>query len=333
MKLAILGTGKIVHEALFALQYVKSIHVSAIWCRPGSVDKAKVLAKQYAIDMVCTDYDALLRQQEIDFVYVGLINLVHYEFARKALLAGKNVILEKPFCTCASEAKDLAETALQKHLYLFEAVTFLHAPFFQIVKDTIPRIAKIKIVQCNYSKYSTRYDCYLQGDVAPVFDPQRAGGTLYDINIYNLNFVVSLFGMPKMVHYVCNRGFNGVDTSGIALLSYSDFLCECVGAKDSDSPSFMMAQGEKGWLRIDGSPDHLKEMKVCIGQEVKTYDLQSQRHRMVDEFLDFQRTFEKGNFERMKFFLNTSIAVAQVAEAAILDAGLINNNCQNDTLL
>lgn len=324
MKLAVLGTGKIVHEALQALQYVKGIDVIAIWCRSGSKEKAKSLAVQYDIEKVYTDYDELLKSPIIDFVYVGLINLVHYDFSRKALIAGKNVILEKPSCPRGAEIKNLVSLARQRRLYLFEAVTFLHAPFFQMVKDVLPRIAKVKLVQCNYSKYSTRYDRYLQGDVAPVFDPLRAGGTLYDLNIYNINFVISLFGAPTSVNYICNKGFNGVDTSGIAILSYPDFICECVGAKDSESPSFMMVQGEKGWLRIVGSPDKLNEMQIHIDGKTQTYNLKSKCHRMVDEFMDFQQTFVSGDYQRMENFLKTSVSVACVAEEALLDVNLLD---------
>lgn len=119
MKLAILGTGSIVKEgALPALSHVPEIKITAIFSRPHSKETAEQLAERYAIPAVYTDYDELLRSPEVDFVYVGLVNSVHYEYAKRALLAGKNVIMEKPFASTADEVRELVDLTLGKRLYL-----------------------------------------------------------------------------------------------------------------------------------------------------------------------------------------------------------------------
>ena len=200
MKLAIIGTGLIVHEgALPALKEVSEIQTTAIFARPKSRDKAEKLAAEYSIPKIYTDYDELLADAEIDFVYIGLINSVHYEYTKKALAAGKNVIVEKPFANTAAEVEELKNIALEKNLYVFEAVTTLNLPNFFAIKEKLPELGKIRAVTANYSQYSSRYDKYLQGEVAPAFDPKSFGGALYDINIYNLNFIVGLFGEPLAV--------------------------------------------------------------------------------------------------------------------------------------
>ena len=128
MKLAIIGTGMIVGCALECLEQIPSIERKAIYARPHSKDKAQDLAQKYAIQEVYTDYDQLLAHADCDTVYIGLINKVHYEYAKKALLANKHVILEKPFCVNAQEAKELIDLAQEKKRYLFEAFRPLHTP-------------------------------------------------------------------------------------------------------------------------------------------------------------------------------------------------------------
>ncbi|MBQ1417102.1 MAG: Gfo/Idh/MocA family oxidoreductase [Selenomonas sp.] len=136
MKLAVLGTGFIVKEGILpALQNVPEIEAAAIFARPRSQAKAEELARQYKIPRVYTDYEELLADQEIDFVYIGLTNSVHYEYGKKALLAGKHVIMEKPFASTAAEVRELCELALAKNLYMFEAVTLLHLPNYQVIKE------------------------------------------------------------------------------------------------------------------------------------------------------------------------------------------------------
>ena len=177
MKLAILGTGFIVKEgALPALKEVPEIEVTAIFAREKSKGVADKLAVQYDIPKVYTDYDELLASQDVEFVYIGLTNSVHYEYAKKALLAGKHVIMEKPFASTAAEVRELVELALAKHLYIFEAVTLLHLPNFHAIKEKLAELGKITAVMANYSQYSSRYDRYLKGEVLPAFDPELSGG-------------------------------------------------------------------------------------------------------------------------------------------------------------
>ena len=289
MKLAILGTGKIVQEgALPALKNVPEIEVIAIYARQHSKGVAENLAKEYSIPKVVTEYAEILQDESVDFVYIGLVNSVHYEYAKQALLAGKNVIVEKPFAATAAEVKEISELALAKGLYVFEAVTSLHLPNFQTVKASLVKIGRIKMVTANYSQYSSRYDRYLQGEVLPAFDPAKFGGALTDINIYNINIIIALFGSPLNTRYIPNLGFNGVDT-------------------------------------VIGAPNELKAVEVSVRSEhlVKRYELNKYDNRMIHEFKEFALTFAKRDYEKMKIGLKTSLTVLETVEKARLAVKLM----------
>ena len=123
MKIGIIGTGFIITEALTAMSEVPAIELTAILARPHSIDKGRAFAEKFGIGKVYTDYEEFLADPEIDTVYVGIINLVHYEYGKKALLAGKDVIMEKPFTTLTAHAQELADIARSKGRFIFEAVT------------------------------------------------------------------------------------------------------------------------------------------------------------------------------------------------------------------
>lgn len=324
MKLGLLGAGFIVQDALEALEKIPEIEPSAIYVRPNSRDKAEDLAKKYSIGKIYTDIDEILADESLDFIYVGLPNGLHFDFTKKSLLAGKNVILEKPSTTRVAEIEELAKIAEEKNLYLFEAVTLLHSPNFHAMKREIESIGKLKIVQCNYSQYSRRYDSYREGTVLPSFDPKNFGGALYDINIYNLNLVVGLFGAPRDFKYFPNVGFNGVDTSGILELDFDGFRAICIGAKDSESPSFATIQGEDGFIQMNDQPNLMRQFEVHVrGQESRTINENRFEHRMIHEFIEFNEIFERRDFQTMLEWLKTSISVIRVAEESIKNAGLI----------
>lgn len=323
MKLGIAGSGGIVTEVLKALQEVDEVQVTAIFVRPHSREKGEALAGQYGIPSIYTDYAEFLHSADIDFAYIGLINSAHFSYARDALLAGKNVIVEKPFASNLKEVEQLAGLAQSKKLFLFEAVSLLHMPNYAKLKELLPLIGRITMVQANYSQYSSRYDKYLAGEVLPAFDPALSGGSLYDINIYNLNLIIGLFGRPEAVSYTANIGFNGIDTSGIALLQYKYFPAVAIGAKDSDSPSGCTIQGEKGWIRCDGVPGELNSVELCLRkQEPQHYALNAYSHRLAHEFKDFADIFAANDLAARDRCLAISLQVAEAAEKARLSAGI-----------
>ena len=318
INIAVLGTGKIIPEAVSAMQASEKFNVANIWARPHSRDKAAALTEKFHVEKFSTDLDEILNDNAIEFIYIGLINAVHYEYAKKALEAGKNVIVEKPFTTTDAQAKDLIELALSKKLYLFEAVTTLHLPNFYAIRDALPKLGEIKIVLCNYSQYSSRYDAYKKGEVAPAFDPKLFGGALHDINIYNLNFVVGLFGLPKKISYAANRGWNGIDTSGAVTLEYENFLAQCTGAKDSASPCFLSIQGDGGYIFSSSPPNELNSFDLSInGAEVQKISLNKFNHRMIHEFIEFAEIYERGDYSAVERGLKVSLNVMTVVDKCI----------------
>lgn len=334
MKLAIIGTGKIVHEALFAMEPLPQISKTAIFARPHSREKGEALASQYGIAEIYTDYDRLLAEADADTVYIGLVNSAHYPYAKKALESGKNVILEKPFTGTYAQACELRDIAFAGKLMLLEAITVLHSDVFDKMQSDLPKLGKVRMMLANFSQYSSRYDNYLKGEVAPAFDPALQGGALRDIDIYNIHYAVALFGIPLKTQYYANRGFNGVDTSGTLVMQYDGFSAVCTCAKDSDSPCYVCIQGEQGWMRIDGKPNIAPNLTtVCVdpsgGESVpdpsggrkrplraEEFCPEPPHHRMTREFRDFARIIDENDYNAASEYLNESVDVMRTLEEA-----------------
>ena len=202
IRIGIAGTGRIVSESAQALQET-GYELVSIW--GPHHEKAAPLAERFSIQQICSSYDELL-SSGIDFVYIALVNSVHFEYARKALEAGVGVLLEKPFCSSFSLARELAEAARAKGLYLFETMSNIYLPAWALLKERLPEISRVKLFQADFSQYSSRYDAYLAGDVSASFNPACEGGTLRDLGIYNLHLAVDLFGRPDEVIFRANRG-------------------------------------------------------------------------------------------------------------------------------
>lgn len=330
MKLAMIGTGMIVKDALFAIQPLTEIQVNALFARPHSEAKGRELAEQHQIPAVFTDYSQLLEQADIDTVYIGLINSVHYAYARQALEKHKHVILEKPFVGTYAEAEELFELAAKQNCFIFEAITVLHTEVFRKMRETLPKLGPIRMMLANYSQYSSRYDRYLEGTAEPCFDPACLGGALRDLNVYNIHYAAALFGTPSRVRYYPNTGFNGIDTSGTLVLEYDGFSAVCTGAKDSESPCFVSIQGEKGFMHIDGKPN-LAPNLTCVVSDCSSADHvrdpaggmlrpsvteqfvpQKPHHRMTQEFRDFARMIDEQDHEGAQYYASETLAVMKI---------------------
>lgn len=322
MKIGIIGTGFIIRDALVAMSEVPEIELKAIFARPRSAEKGKAFAQEFGIDKVYTDYDELLSDPDIDTVYVANVNLVHYEYGKKALLAGRDVIMEKPFVTQVFQAQELADLARERGRFIFEAVTSRNCRIMEKMRELLPQVGRVRMVQANYSQYSSRYDRYLKGDVAPAFDPAACGGALYDLNIYNFNMAVALLGEPEDAFYLPNYGFNGVDTSGIATLKYKDFVGVLAAAKDSDSPSHFTIQGEKGWIQVPGKPNESERLRWNINKQPGEYTPEPDRNRMVQEFRNFSRAAAQKDHAFMERELEITLAVMRTVEKARLCTGI-----------
>lgn len=317
MKLAILGTGKIVDEVLPVLKEINGIDLVAILSTPRSLTKAQELAEVYAINQASSDYDSILANPDVDTVYVALPNHLHYDYAKKALLAGKHVICEKPFTLTLAEFEDLAKIAEQKNRILLEAITNQYLGNFASIKANLAKLGDIKIVECNYSQYSSRYDAFKRGEIAPAFDPAKGGGALRDLNIYNIHLVVGLFGKPERVQYLANME-RGVDTSGILIMDYGNFKAACIGAKDCSADIKSTIQGNKGSIAVLGPTNSMPELSLSLnGQSMTMINENSLNHRMHDEFVAFQAIIEHEDMTATKLALDHSHLVMEVLDQAV----------------
>ena len=322
MKLAIIGSGMIVGDFLSTTSALPGVELVAIFGRASSVEKLEALQQQYAIGKIYHDYAECLADPEVDTVYIALPNHLHFMYAKDALLAGKHVICEKPFTTKLADFMELKQIAQERALILVEAITNQYLSNYKALREELPNLGDLKIVECNYSQYSSRYDKFLAGEVLPAFDPAKGGGALTDINIYNIHFVVGLLGKPSAVSYHANVE-RGIDTSGVLLLTYPTTQAVCIGAKDSSAPIRTLIQGNKGAIVMDGPTNTCQNYGVqMLREDLVTNDVNPHQHRMVEEFLAFTEMIGTKDVTTANAMLEHSQIVMEVLEAALTDAGI-----------
>ena len=313
MKLGIIGSGMIVKDFLSFAHELTEIKLEAITAR--NIENLKELQSKYNIKNIYADIDLCLENKEIDTIYVAVPNNLHYTVAKKALEAGKNVICEKPFTLKYDEAVELFEIAEAKGLILIEAITNQYQKNYLDIKDNIDNIGEIRLVECNFSQLSSRYEAFKNGVIAPVFDKSKGGGVLGDLNIYNIHFVVGLFGKPNKVHYSPNI-VNDVDTSGILLLEYASFKVVCIAAKDTFNNSYVNIQGDQGIIKVIGPTNEVPNYSIQTKDNLINENKNIHSHRMFAEFKKFVEVINNKDFNFMNDQKEHTLNVMYIYEEA-----------------
>ena len=332
MKTGIVGSGMIVKEFLENLQGMEGLELAAICGTPRREAYLQELCRSYGIRKWYTDYDAMVTDPGVEVVYVAVPNHLHFEFCKKAVLAGKHVICEKPFTSNSRELEELGRLACTREVMLLEAVSTRYLPNLKKIKELLPELGEIRIVTANYSQYSSRYDAFKKGEVLPVFDPHKSGGALMDLNIYNISLMADLFGMPKEVHYAANM-VRGIDTSGILTMDYGNFQCVCIGAKDCKAPVSTCIQGDRGCICISTPVHMLSGFELYKNEDSRDklsgqkggrfYDYNEGKHRMYHEFREFIRIVHEKDHACAERMLEVSRLTMEIQTRARQSAGIV----------
>ena len=321
IRLGTIGSGVIVHSILDNVRITEGVRLEAVYSR--SRERGEALAAEYGAQKVYTDMDAFLGDEEINVVYIATPNLLHHAQAKRALLAGKHVILEKPFCTRAEDARELVEIARDRNLMLIDAVPPSFGPNFAILRRELPKIGKLKLVMTNFSQYSSRYDKLLAGELPNIFNPAYGGGCLMDINFYNVYLNVALFGVPRTGVYYPNLFPGAADTSGVAVLRYDGFVSQNAGAKDTWGENFVQIEGEKGYIYAAEGSAALTSIKVVTRDGEVVYDDQPNPDRWFYEVQVVTKLLLEENREEIMQRQDVMLGVISLLEQMRKDAGIL----------
>ena len=155
-----------------------------------NIDAAK---SDFPETAIIRDFSEVIQDEEIQLVVVLLPNHLHYSFAKKALEAGKNVIVEKPFTTTVKEANELIEIAGKNDLILTVNHNRRYDSDFLTLKKIKEsgRLGEIVLFESHFDRFREQ--------VKPGWkeDPEIPGhGILYDLGSHLIDQALVTFGTP-----------------------------------------------------------------------------------------------------------------------------------------
>ncbi|HMH21891.1 MAG TPA: Gfo/Idh/MocA family oxidoreductase [Puia sp.] len=161
------------------------------------MERSKDLAKAiYPTVHTPRTLEELLDDKAVELVIVNTPNYTHYAFAKAALLAGKHVVVEKPFASTVAEAKELAALAATAGRKLSVFQNRRYDSDYKTVKKILGEGWLGKIVEAEI-----HYDRYVPA-LSPKSHKETPGpgtGIVYDLGTHVIDQALQLFGMPEAV--------------------------------------------------------------------------------------------------------------------------------------
>lgn len=157
-------------------------------------ERSKNMAKiRYPQATIVRSYDDLLAISELELVVVNTPDPTHAEYARKALEAGKHVIVEKPFTETAEQGEELIDLADRKGLMLCVYQNRRWDADYLTVKEILKNGTVGRAVE--FESVFARFRNYIQ----PGNWKEQAGGMTYNLGSHLIDQSLQLFGMPEAV--------------------------------------------------------------------------------------------------------------------------------------
>ncbi len=204
VKWGILSTAHINRNVIPAAHASPKVELLAVASRDQA--RADDYAKKWEIERAYGSYEALLRDPDIEAVYISLPNSMHVEWSIKALEAGKHVLCEKPFSRHVPEVEAAFDAADRTGRLLSEAFMYRHNPQTKRAKQLVDEgaIGELRLIRSAFS-----YSLYDENNIR--LHAGLDGGALMDVGCYCVSASRLFGGEPENAYGEAWFGASGTD--------------------------------------------------------------------------------------------------------------------------
>ena len=287
MKIGILGCGHIAEKIAETLNMMDdNYELYAVASR--DMIKALEFKRKFNATKAYGSYLDLVKDEDIDLVYIATINSTHYENMRLCLEHNKNVICEKPFTLNYSEALEIINLAKSKNLFISEALWTSYMPF----NNELLKILKKEKIKSFYGVFNV--DVY---DKERIYSNQLGGGALLDLGVYPISFALRCFGFSFKNIYINNMYYSSslVDVHTDISLVYDDFEARCVCNCVKEFETYIKIETENLNIFIDSS-NNPTVIKITNIENMLTtnIDVKAKYTGYEYEFIDAYKAIKDG---------------------------------------
>jgi predicted dehydrogenase len=241
----ILGTGRIARLVAQDFQMVSEAELLAVGSRDQT--RARAFARHYGMAKAYGSYEDLLRDRDIDVVYIATPQMRHHDDALASIGSGKAVLCEKPFTLNAHEARAVIQAARRRGVFCMEAMWMRFIPLVREVKRRIEQgeIGDITHLMAEFGNARAFTPEHRH------FNPHLGGGCLLERGVYPISLAFYLLGRPAAIESQAEIGPSGVDTTSDYRLHYASGVEAVLGSSNRMyRPAVATIRGTTGEIHI-----------------------------------------------------------------------------------
>lgn len=311
IRFGILGCGSI--AARFAKALAASDTGELLACAARDGERAAAFAREHGAKRAYEGYEELLRDPEVQAVYIATVHSTHAEIAKLAVKAGKPVLCEKPFFVNGHEAREVISLAKERGVLIMEGFWTRTQPAFQKAMEWIqagklgePRL--IRAAFCGPVPYSPKMKDHR------LWNPETAGGALFDIGVYPYQFATGIVGRgPREMQSVVEWGPTGVDvTVAMSLRFENGLVADCLTSFGGWMDDTAVISGTEGAVKLERFYGSRKVQLFRSGRLEETFE-DPQEEGFVHEIDHFAELIRE---EKIESDINPLALTLDFAEAA-----------------
>ena len=240
VKVGIVGCGRVARRFPSEANIVSGVVVSAVYDCDKS--QSEIFVKDCKDVRVCETLQELF--ESVDAIYIATPHLAHYENIKLALTAQKHVLCETPMVLDGDQAKELYKLAESQGVILMEANKTAHCPAFNHLMVMIKSGLIGDVVDIDVSLSQ------LLDKNGREFDPNQAGGALYEQGSYPLLPIFKLMGINYEKLELYSRMENGVDVYTRGVFHYPKSICSFKVGLGVKTEGNLVISGTKGYAYV-----------------------------------------------------------------------------------
>ncbi|WP_275937492.1 Gfo/Idh/MocA family protein [Paraburkholderia susongensis] len=316
----VLGAARIADNFVVpAIQRSGNGRVVCVAARDG--ERAAAFAARHGIAGSCANYDEVIANESVDAVYIPLPTASHFEWCRKALLAGKHVLCEKPIAMTASQVRELIAIRDATGLLCGEAFMVAHHPQWAFVRERIAdgSLGDLELVEGSFTYFNDDPKA-LKNDLA------LGGGGVRDIGVYPVVTTrIATGAEPLSVRAdIAIDPRYGTDRLAVCDLTFPGFRLNFYCGTQLARRQHMTFHGSKAWLSLDApfNPGVYAEARIRIRSDldgkVETIDFGNidQYQLMVENFASVLLGHNRSIAFSLENSLGNQLIIDQILEQA-----------------
>ena len=310
MKIGIIGAGHIADVVTPTLATMEGMECYAVSSR--SLEKAQAFAQKYGFSKAYGSYGEMLRDPNVELVYIATPHSHHYEHMMMCIAHGKPILCEKAFTLNADQAKKIRAAAAEKGVYVAEAIWTRYMPSRKVINDVLASgiIGKPNTLTANLSYVISHKD--------RIVDPNLAGGALLDIGVYGIHFALMHFGTDiERVESSVKMLDTGVDAMETITIFYKDgrmaVLTHSIFCR-SDRRGII--HGDRGYMVVENinNPQSLKVYDTA-DREIASYDFSDQISGYEFQFAESASCIAEGKTESDSMPMEDTVYVMEFMDS------------------